>query len=316
MTFAVALLSGLCAFASVSFALRPSRRGWVRGRLAPYVPAQPTAAAATPSVRGRMEQLFEATESFLGSSRPWRAFELACARAGISLRPVELAYAALVSCVALVLLMLMLGTAGPALLLAPVATAVSLALLLTFKARRRRQAFDEQLPQILDSLAAGLKVGHSLTQSLQAVTADASEPAAGEFERVLGEARLGRPLEVAFEGMAERVGSEDFAFVLTSITVQRQVGGSLATLLETVAETVRRRQQFARKLQALTSMGRISARVLMALPFVVAALLTAVNSHYMRPLVVTRTGQMLIVVAVAMLVSGSLILKRIVSLRS
>jgi tight adherence protein B len=114
--------------------------------------------------------------------------------------------------------------------------------------------------------------------------------------------------------MAGRLGSTDFAFVLTSITVQRQVGGSLATLLETVSETVRRRQQFTRKLHALTSMGRLSARVLIAMPFVVAMLLLLVNPSYMRPLVVTPTGQMLILVAVTMLVCGSLILKRMVSL--
>jgi len=114
--------------------------------------------------------------------------------------------------------------------------------------------------------------------------------------------------------MLERVASSELEFVITAVTVQRRVGGSLATLLETVASTVRRRQQFSRKLRSLTAMGRISARVLIVMPFVVAVLLTFINSRYMHPLYATKTGNLLLVAAVSMIAVGSLFLKRIVSL--
>ena len=84
---------------------------------------------------------------------------------------------------------------------------------------------------------------------------------------MLTETRLGRPMDEALAEMAERVGSKNFRFVITAVTIQRQVGGSLAGLFDMVADTVRQRQQFARKIRALTAMGRMSAYVLVGLPF-------------------------------------------------
>ena len=87
---------------------------------------------------------------------------------------------------------------------------------------------------------------------------------------MLTEARLGRPMDEALQEMAARVGSKNFDFVITAVTIQRQVGGSLAGLIDMVADTVRQRQQFARKIKGLTAMGRASAYVLMGLPFFIA----------------------------------------------
>ncbi len=113
--------------------------------------------------------------------------------------------------------------------------------------------------------------------------------------------------------MNARIGSKEFEFVLTAVTIQQQVGGSLAGLLEMVAQTVRQRHQFGRKLSALTATGRISAYVLVALPFLVALFLWAINPGYMSPLFQTSTGQMLIVVALVMIGFGAVLLRRIVS---
>src|SRR5262245_31281221 len=163
-----------------------------------------------------------------------------------------------------------------------------------FKGKRRLQAFEDQLPDILIGIAASLKAGHSFKQGLQAVVDDGAEPAAKEFKRVLTETRLGRPLDAALHDMAERVGSPNLSFIVTAIAVQTQVGGSLATLFDMVADTVRNRQQFARKIKALTAMGRMSAYVLVALPFFLAAALTLINPSYMAPLFKTPSGHMMI----------------------
>ena len=88
---------------------------------------------------------------------------------------------------------------------------------------------------------------------------------------MLTETALGRPMDEALTEMADRLGSENFEFVITAVTIQRQVGGSLASLFDMVAETVRQRQQFARKIRALTAMGRMSAYVLVGLPFFIGA---------------------------------------------
>jgi tight adherence protein B len=103
--------------------------------------------------------------------------------------------------------------------------------------------------------------------------------------------------------------------VITAVTIQRQVGGSLAGLFDMIADTVRDRQQFARKIRSLTAMGRAAAYVLVALPFFIAFALTLMNPSYMDPLFHTHTGHMLIFTGLGMMAFGSLILKKIVSFR-
>jgi tight adherence protein B len=103
--------------------------------------------------------------------------------------------------------------------------------------------------------------------------------------------------------------------VITAVTIQRQIGGSLAGLFDMVADTVRQRQQFARKIRGLTAMGRASAYVLLALPFFIAFAITLLNPTYMAPLYDTSTGHMLIIVGLVMMAFGSLILRKIVSFR-
>jgi tight adherence protein B len=99
------------------------------------------------------------------------------------------------------------------------------------------------------------------------------------------------------------------------VTIQRQVGGSLATLFDMVADTVRQRQQFARKIRALTAMGRMSAYTLVSIPFLLAGGLTLINRPLMAPLYQTHAGRMLILLGLGMMSVGSLILKKIVSFR-
>ena len=131
------------------------------------------------------------------------------------------------------------------------------------------KAFDDQLPDLLITIAASLKAGHSFRQAIQSVVEEGAEPAAKEFKRVLTETRLGRPMDDALADMAERVGSKDLSFVITAVTIQRQIGGSLAGLFDMVAEAVRQRQQFARKIRGLTGDGadvRLRARRAAVLP--------------------------------------------------
>src|SRR5919197_2852708 len=122
-------------------------------------------------------------------------------------------------------------------------------------------------------------------------------------------------MEEALNDTAERIGSKNFSFVITAVNIQRQVGGSLAGLFDMVADTVRQRQQFARKIRSLTAMGRMSAYVLVGLPFFIAFSITLLNPSYMSPLYHTSTGHLLIIVGLVMMAFGSLLLKKIVSFR-
>jgi tight adherence protein B len=119
-------------------------------------------------------------------------------------------------------------------------------------------------------------------------------------------------MDEALGDMAARIGSKNFEFVITAVTIQRQVGGSLASLFDMVADTVRNRQQFAKKIKGLTAMGRASARVI---GFLVALMLTLLNSQYMRPLWHTSMGHKLILTMFVMIGIGSLFLRKIVNFR-
>jgi len=176
-------------------------------------------------------------------------------------------------------------------------------------------AFEDQLPDLLVTMAASLKAGHSFKQGIQTIVEEGHEPASKELGRVISDTRLGRPMDDALAETAERIGSKNFSFVITAVTIQRQVGGSLAGLFDMVADTVRQRQQFARKIKGLTAMGRASAYVLIGLPFFIALAITVMNPSYMDPLYHTPTGHKLIFIGLIMMAFGSLLLRRLVQFK-
>jgi tight adherence protein B len=122
-------------------------------------------------------------------------------------------------------------------------------------------------------------------------------------------------MDQALGEMGERIGSKNLTFVLNSVTIQRQIGGSLAGLFDMVAETVRQRQQFARKIRGLTAMGRMSAYVLGGLPFAVAVLISLISPQYMSPLWHTSIGHELVGTGLVMLAIGGVLLRKIVSFK-
>jgi tight adherence protein B len=231
------------------------------------------------------------------------------------LRTVELAYICLGSGL---LLALIFGIAGAGTIfsfLALLGGAMIPVGFVWYKARQRLRAIDDQLPDLLITLAASLKAGHSFRAGIQAVVDEGQPPASKEFNRVLTETRLGRPMDDALADMADRVGSSNLSFVVTAVTIQRQVGGSLAGIFDMVADAVRNRQQFARKIRGLTAMGRMSAYVLVGVPFFMAGTITLLNTDYMRPLFQTGTGQKLLAVGLIMIGMGSLMLRKIVNFK-
>jgi tight adherence protein B len=232
-------------------------------------------------------------------------------QAGVERRPIDVVAALAAAAVVVALFAVAAGSIFLAFLIVISVPAVGWLVLGTL-ADRRVKAFDEQLPDVLAALASSLRAGHGFLQSLQAVAHDAPTPTGPELRRALAEMRLGRPAEEALAGVAARIPSKDFSYVLTAIAVQRQVGGSLASLFETVNATVRQRQQFARKVRALTATGRTSAWSLVALPFGVAALMSLINHSYLVPLFTSATGRLMIFAGLASLLVGTVLVRRIV----
>jgi tight adherence protein B len=315
LAIAVAV-AALVLFACLFF-LAGLRGSWVRTRIAAH-----TGDAKGNSKQKRKERrsemlaaVFRATERAFGHLKQWRWISRMLERADVPLKTVEFFWIAVGSAMGIGMFAFLFG-ASPVIVLALMVIAGMVPFSWVWlKMRKRMRDFENQLPDLLITIAASLKAGHSFKQGLQAVVDEGHPPANEEFKRVLTESSLGRPMDDALAEMAERMGSKNFEFAITAVTIQRQVGGSLATLFDMVADTVRQRQQFARKIRALTAMGRMSAYTLIGIPFFLAGTITLVNGEYMHPLYHSHAGHILIIVGLTMMAFGSLILKKIVSFR-
>ena len=293
-----------------------AKGSWVRSRLAPHVEGTRKTRRRQKGERlAALAGLFRATEQAFAHRRVWLKLQRMLERADLPLRTVEFAYLIVGSGFLVGILAALMGRPSLQILIAfAVGGAIPYGFV-SLKARRRMNMFDEQLPDLLVTLAASLKAGHSFKQGIQTIVDEGQEPASKELGRVITDTRLGRPMDDALADTAERIGSKNFTFVITAVTIQRQVGGSLAGLFDMIADTVRQRQQFARKIKGLTAMGRASAYVLIGLPFFIALALTLVNPTYMDPLYHSSTGHKLIIVGLVMMTFGSLVLKKLVSFR-
>jgi tight adherence protein B len=172
---------------------------------------------------------------------------------------------------------------------------------LGFRRRRRKKKFEAALPDTLQLMSGSLAAGLSLAQSVDTIVREGTEPIAGEFRKVLVETRLGLSLETALQGVADRFQSKDFDWVVMAINIQRQVGGNLAELLNTVAATMREREYIRRQVAALAAEGKLSAMVLGGLPPAFMMYLLLANRDYVIVLFQRPLG-------IAMLIGGATIL--------
>ena len=312
------VLAALLVLAAGILAASTLRGSWLKRRLAAHVEPSRGRAAKHRTGRERLAMLsglFRVTESTFGHRRQWRNLQLLLERADLPLRTVEFAWLLIGCSFVLAVLAAIINGGALAILACFLVGGFVPYLVVWMKARRRVRAFEDQLPDLLITMAASLKAGHSFKQGIQSVVDEGQEPAAKELRRVLTDTQLGRPMEAALQETAERIGSKNFSFVITAVNIQRQVGGSLAGLFDMVADTVRDRQQFARKIRSLTAMGRMAAYVLVGLPFFIALAMTVLNPTYMDPLFHSHTGHMLIMLGLTMMAFGSLVLKKIVSFK-
>jgi tight adherence protein B len=313
------LLTMLVAFlvlTACGLVLSSTKGSWVKSRLAPHIEGTRKSRQKKKGERlAAFAGLFRATEQAFGHRRLWMKLQRLLERADVPLRTVEFAYLMLGCAFLLAILAMMMGRSSLGILIALAIGGAMPYMWVSFKAKRRMNAFENQLPDLLVTLAASLKAGHSFKQGLQTVVDEGQDPASKVLGRVITDTRLGRPMDEALSDTAERIGSKNFAFVITAVTIQRQVGGSLAGLFDMVADTVRQRQQFARKIKGLTAMGRASAYVLVGLPFIIAFAITLLNPSYMDPLYHTSQGHTLMMIGLVMMAFGSLVLKKLVSFR-
>jgi tight adherence protein B len=200
-------------------------------------------------------------------------------------------------------------------LLAVVVVPLGAKMHLTMKAGRRQAAFADQLDDSLQLMASSLRAGHSLLRAVDSVSQEAASPTAEEFSRIVNETRVGRDLNDSLDEVAERMGSDDFTWVAQAIAIHREVGGNLAEVLDAVCRTIRERNAIRRQVKALAAEGKLSAIVLMALPFGIVSFISITNPAYLSAFTTSAIGYAMLAVAAGMMTVGGLWLKKTVAIR-
>jgi tight adherence protein B len=185
---------------------------------------------------------------------------------------------------------------------------------LKFKTDRRSRAFNDALPDVLQLISGSLRSGFSLNQAVAAVVREGNEPVASEIARALTEVRLGSDLEDALDRVADRMNCADLHWVVIAVRISREVGGNLAEVLMNTVGTMRERAQIRGQIRVLSAEGRISARILISLPFLLAGYLVAFRPSYLRPLYTTGVGIGLVIGGVVLLGLGAFWISRLVKI--
>jgi tight adherence protein B len=178
-------------------------------------------------------------------------------------------------------------------LLLPVMVGAALLVFRNFvqgRARKRAQAFNEQLEMVLRMISSGLRVGLGLRQALILVTEDVADPARVEFARAMGETNIGMTLNDALEGLGRRMPSDELRMMIDAIRVQSQTGGNLAKILDHLAATIKSRREIWRKVSTLTGEARAGAWVIGALPIFVGAFVMLTQSTMRAAMIGTTIG--------------------------
>lgn len=177
---------------------------------------------------------------------------------------------------------------------------------------KRLRKFNDQLPDMLNLMVNGLRAGYSTMQAMEAVSKEMPPPISDEFRRVVQEMQLGLPMDKALDNLVRRIPSEDLDFVITAINVQREVGGPLAEILDTIAFTIRERIRIKGEIRVMTSQVVMSGRILSAVPFVVFILLWFINQEYMGEFFENiACGGIALVVGIIMIAVGYFVMMKI-----
>ena len=195
---------------------------------------------------------------------------------------------------------------------------------INFAANRRMRAFDGQLGDTLNLWVNALRSGYSVLQAMETIATELPPPVSKEFERVVQEVRLGLGLEQALANMYRRVPSEDLDMVITAVNIQREVGGNLAEVLDTISFTIRERVRIKGEIKTLTAQGRISGWIISLLPIGLGLVLYAMNPEYVSELWVREApwifkpivpcGWLVIGVGVILIGIGALAIRKIVDI--
>lgn len=182
------------------------------------------------------------------------------------------------------------------------------------KQQKRLSRFNDGLPDLITTVIGSLRAGFSFIQSLKTVTDEADSPIKEEIELVLKEMQYGSTIEDALQQLKDRIPSEDLELMIQAILIQKQVGGNLATVLETIVQTIRDRNKIHRQIHTLTAQGRLSGTIIGLLPVVLGLFLYLIDSNYMGKFLAHPIGMVMIGVGAVSGTIGFILIRKITTI--
>ena len=183
------------------------------------------------------------------------------------------------------------------------------------KQKKRRDMFESQLSDALMIASNCLKSGLTFNQAMDTISNECDDPIKSEFKRTVNEITFGSSQDDALEAMAERVKSEDFNLVVSAVSVQRQTGGNLSEILDTIAGTIRERYKIKGEIKTMTGQGRVSGIIIGVLPIVLLLVMSLINKDLIMTLFTTMIGKILLVISICLETIGAIIINKIVTIK-
>jgi len=273
----------------------------------------PSAERSPRAISGPMDRA-PIISSILRRTAMWEQLQLEILRAGWLLRPSELVAmmwgAALTGALLALLITHNWLTAVAAMVFAG---AVPWVALRAYQSKRAR-TLTAQIPDAVDMLTSALRSGFAFLRGLQLIESQMHPPIAQEFGRVVEEVQFGIGLDEALDNLIRRTNDYDLELIVAAVQTQLEVGGNLAEVLDNIADMIRERVRLTGEIAAATAEGRLSAVILLGMPFAIAFMVNIINPGYLKPLFTTSLGWVLIGTGGFLMLTGSLIIKKLVTL--
>jgi tight adherence protein B len=180
--------------------------------------------------------------------------------------------------------------------------------------RKRLHSFEGIFPDCLEFIARSMRAGHAFSVSLEMIYREFQEPLSGEFRRTFEEHNLGLPLDVALQKLSSRVPLLDVQFFVSAVLLQKRTGGNLAEILDKLAYVIRERFKLRGRIRAVSAHGKMTGLALTCIPMAVGVLMFFTNPDYITFFFTDETGQIMAGCAIALQVTGYLVIKKIVTI--
>jgi len=185
----------------------------------------------------------------------------------------------------------------------------------SIRRNKRFEKFEELFPEAIDTLARAVRAGHAFTTAIEMITAEVSEPVAGEFRQLYEEQKFGMPVRDALLNLTDRMPLVDVKFFVTAVMLQRETGGNLAEILDNLSYVIRERFKIQRQVRVYTAQGRLTMALLMGMPPIIVTVMLLLNPSFIRPLFSDPIGHFLLVAGITLQTIGYFVIRKIIRIQ-